>query len=300
MSNQHFLQAIRAWANDDIPTAARLASRAFEREPEHLVYAEAALYLDRVLQEGRQNVYVSPKGFRAFIRSGGNVSIYRETSAALKQVYEQHGPISLLDIGVGDGLALLPALTDNIRQIDLIEPSTALLDQTSAALAKRGVPHRGHNGTLQQFVAQHGDAYWDLAEATFSLQSIPPDERSVLLHWLRTHVDRLIMVEFDVPTFASGADPTDFLSLQRIDYVTTRYLRGLTEYHNQTKDDSVVAQGFLMPVFFGYFDRSANRTNWEIPIPDWVKLLHAAGFTQIEARPIFDYWWAPACMIDAS
>lgn len=303
-ANARFVQAVEAWANEDFERAAREANHAFEQEPDHLVYGEAAAYLDRVLQKGRENVYVSPRGFRAFIRGGGNIHLYEATSAALKQVYESAGPLALLDIGVGDGLALLPALSENIRQIDLVEPSAELLAQTEAALEKRGVPHRAFNLTLQQFEAQpagqsQGQGQWDIAQATFSFQSVPPAERLAALRWLRERTKRMLIVEFDAPSYVGAAQPEDFLSPQRIDYVVTHYQRGLAEYDNRADDDSSVAQGFLMPVFFGYFDRSANRTNWEIPTQGWADLLREAGFAQLDIRPIFDYWWAPARLIGA-
>jgi len=299
-TNPRFVQALEAWANEDFELAAREANRAFEQEPDHLVYGEAAAYLDRVLLKGRANVYVSPRGFRAFIRGGGNIHLYEETSAALKGIYESMGPLALLDIGVGDGLALLPALTENIRQIDLVEPSAELLAQTEAALQRRGAPHRTFNLTLQQFEGQHaGLGPWDIAQATFSFQSVPPTERLAALGWLRERTTRMLIVEFDAPSYVGASQPEDFLSPQRIDYVVTHYQRGLAEYDNRADDDSSVAQGFLMPVFFGYFDRSANRTNWEIPAQGWADLLREAGFAQIDIRPIFDYWWAPARLIDA-
>ncbi len=295
--NDHFLRALTAWAAEDVAAAATHARLASAQEPQHSVYAEALTYLNRIVAQGRQNVYVSPQGFTAFIRGGGNIGLYRATSAALKSIYEGLGAIALLDIGVGDGLALLPALTDNVRQVDLLEPSAALLSHTSAMLAQRGVPAQAHNTPVQQFIAQPEQQarHWDLAQATFSLQSVPPSERVALLCWLRQHVGRLLMVEFDVPVFMGSADPADFLSPQRIDYVVAHYLRGLAEY--QPSED--VAQGFLMPVFFGYFDRTASRTNWEVPTQAWAALLREAGFGRVGVRPIFDYWWAPAQLIDA-
>ncbi|WP_437913789.1 hypothetical protein WME73_46380 [Sorangium sp. So ce302] len=47
-----------------------------------------------------------------------------------------------------------------------------------------------------------------------------------------------------------------------------------------------VAQGFLMPVLFGYVDRGATRTTFEHPIDDWAALLHEAGFARVDRRLI--------------
>jgi hypothetical protein len=72
---------------------------------------------------------------------------------------------------------------------------------------------------------------------------------------------------------------------------------GLSEYEGE--DRRLVAE-FIIPVMFGWFDRTAARTNYEHPLATWVEQLRAAGFSQIETRPIYDYWWSPAVLIDAS
>ena len=45
-----------------------------------------------------------------------------------------------------------------------------------------------------------------------------------------------------------------------------------------------------MPVLFGYFDRTAARTNWEGPIQGWADDLRAAGFTTVQTRLLSPYW----------
>jgi hypothetical protein len=72
----------------------------------------------------------------------------------------------------------------------------------------------------------------------------------------------------------------------------------LAEYE-EAADGEAVRQGFLMPVFFGGFDTSAARTNWEMPIDNWCELLKDAGFTKVETKLIYPYWWAKAYLIDA-
>jgi hypothetical protein len=54
-----------------------------------------------------------------------------------------------------------------------------------------------------------------------------------------------------------------------------------------------------MPVFFGGFDPGEARVNWEMPIAEWVRHLRNAGFNDIRTELIYDYWWAPAFLIDA-
>jgi len=217
------------------------------------------------------------------------VPLYDNTSAALKRIYESYPSLSLLDIGTGDGMALLPALTPNIRQLDVLEPSLAMLSQTTAALNARHIAHHAINATVQQ-VMQTGLGNFDVIQSTFALQSVPPDERPSVLAWLRAHTQRLVIAEFDAPLIPS------MFSDSRVGYFVERYERGLAEYAG---DNSRVAQGFLMPVFFGGFDHSEARVNWEMPIADWIGLLEAVGFVDVRRQPVFDYWWATAYLIDA-
>src|SRR5689334_4114040 len=76
------------------------ARRAAAQDPGDLVCAQAATYLQRVVEHGKQAVYVSGAGFSAFIRGGGNTPLYRATSAALREVYQRCPQLTLLDIGV--------------------------------------------------------------------------------------------------------------------------------------------------------------------------------------------------------
>ncbi len=289
-ADEQIYLALLAAGERDWLAAERHAALAAAAQPGELVYAACAEYLARVRAAGQQGVYVAPEAFGAFIRGGGNLPLYQAVSAALRQAHQAAGARSLLDIGVGDGLALLPALTDAIERVDLVEPSAALLTIASQQLMARSVPHQAFQGTLQEFVARADDR-WDVAEATFSLQSIEPAERVPLLAWLRAHCGRLLIAEFDTPAFA------DMYAPERVRYVLERFGQGLAEYAG---DGGLVAQGFLMPVMFGYFDRTAARTNYEHPLAEWQAQLQAAGFTQIAARQLYPYWWAPAFLLEAS
>ena len=135
-----------------------------------------------------------------------------------------------------------------------------------------------------------GKGNFDVIQSTYALQSLKPDERPRVLAWLRAHCKRLLIVEFDAPDLA------DMFDEARVLYFVEHYERGLAEY---TDDDGLVAQGFLMPVFFGGFDPSESRVNWEMPIAEWARLLREAGFVEVRAEPICDYWWATAYLIDA-
>jgi hypothetical protein len=284
-----FAEALRAFAADDVAGAAAAAAHAAAADPSSRLAREAAAYLARVSSEGKANVYVSGEAFGAFIREGGNVPLYQAVSAALRDAYAEHSDASLLDIGVGDGLALLPAITPAIHRVDLVEPSAALLVGVGEALETRGIPYHAFNGTIQAFAKGHSGP-WDIAQATFSLHSLPLEERRATLAWLRGHVGRLLVAEFDVPALGEGLEPA------RVAHFAERYEVGLAEYG---APDDQVAQGFLMPVFFGYFDRGVARVTYEQPIAAWEDDLRAAGFSSVARHHLYDYWWASAYLLDA-
>jgi hypothetical protein len=295
-----FRDALVAYGNQNHEKALQMTRQAAQADPANAVYVAAITYLERVMREGKRNVYVSPEAFGAFIRGGGNAPLYANTSAALRRAYDEYDSLSLLDIGVGDGLALLPALTPNIHHLDVLEPSLEMLNRTSAALNARGADHRAINATMQQLM-QTGIGDYDVIQSTYALQSLRPEERPHVLAWLRAHCKRLLIAEFDAPDFqqpSQGSEPYEGLATpERVRYFVERYQYGLEEYRG---DAGLVAQGFLMPVFFGGFDPTEARVNFEMPIADWTRLLRQAGFNDVRAEPVYDYWWATAHLLDAT
>jgi len=288
-----FRMALVACGQQHYDDAWRLARQAAQADPSNNVYAAAVVYLERTMRAGKPGVYALPEAFGAFIRGGGNVPLYENTSAALRRVYEQYRSLALLDVGVGSGLALVPALTPNVDRLDILEPSSAMLAQASAALRAQGIAHRAINMTAQQFVQAATDRY-DVAQATFALQALPPADRAQVLAGLRALADRLLIAEFDVPESASSQ--AGLATPERVRYFVERYARGLAEYAG----DGLVAQGFLMPIFFGAFDPTEARLNWEMPVADWARLLREAGFDHVRSELIYDYWWAPGYLLDAA
>ena len=273
-----FYLSLLAFGRNDVARAAEFTRNAACLDPDSRVFREAATYLERVHDKGKAGVYITGEAFAAFIRGGGNVALYTAINRTLRDLYREYSQVTVLDVGTGDGLALLPALTDTVTRLDILEPSEAMLARTAAALALRKTPYSAHHATVQQFIATH-DGQWDLIEATWSLQSVPPDERPAVFRWAREHSRRLLIAEFDVPAFSGLCEP------ERVEYILGRYEHGLAEY-----EDDLVAQGFLMPVLFGYFDRTAARTNWEGPIQGWADDLRAAGFTTVQTRLLSPYW----------
>jgi len=290
-----FRMALVAYGQQHYDDAWRLAQQAAQADPSNDVYSAAVVHLERTMQTGKPAVYGLPEAFGAFIRGGGNVHLYENTSAALRRVYEQYRSLALLDVGVGSGLALVPALTPNVGRLDILEPSAAMLAQASAALHARGIAHRAINMTAQQFI-QSGAGHYDVAQATYALQALPPADRGHVLAGLRALADRLLIAEFDVPEWASSH--TGLATPERVRYFVERYARGLAEYADD--DDGLVVQGFLMPIFFGAFDPTEARLNWEMPIAEWARLLREAGFDRVRSELIHDYWWAASYLLDAT
>ena len=256
-----------------------------------------AAALRRHLSEaGPTSAYDAHEAFQAFIRGGDNVPLYRAVSRAMTERYGQPPVQRLLDIGTGDGMALLPALWIAVhkpRRIDMIEPQADLRAslEPGCRAAAPGCELAVHGTTLQAFVRSLSAAdHWDLAQSSFALQSLPPAERIEALRALRPHVDTLVLVEFDVPALAHGSDAY-FHSIAR------RYERCLAQYGDEA---DLIARGFLAPMLAGQLRRDVAPSNWEQPVADWQRELEQAGYRLREARPLYDYSWSPAWWLEAS
>jgi hypothetical protein len=285
-----FYLALAAFAGSDLPAATAYAGRASQLAPADAVLAAACVYLERVRAGGMRAVYLNPAGFSAFIRGGSNQRLYRATSAALRSVYAGLNAATLLDIGVGDGMALLPALDEHIARVIAVEPSGVMLEKTANELRRRGVRFEAIPQTIQEYAERTHTLQCDVAQATFSLQSLAPAARARIWPWLRQHARRVLVAEFDVPNSSVA------FSARWVAHVLGRYRRGLAEYAGEP----LVIQEFLMPVMFGYFDPTATRTNYEQSSSDWAAEARAGGFTNVLTELLDDYWWAPAYLFDVT
>ncbi|GAA1966352.1 class I SAM-dependent methyltransferase [Amycolatopsis minnesotensis] len=276
-------EALTALHSGERDTARELAARAGENGS--LLGAELARFLGA---GSNGDVYREPEAFAAFIRGGGNVELYRRLSQELAASYDTLKPGSLLDLGCGDGLAIGPALDQAKHlpaEIDLVEPSAALLD-----VAKTRVPGspRFWAKTAQEFLDETEGKHWALAQSTFALQTIPEAERGDLLRRVRARTGRLLIAEFNVLAPAEGTE-------EHLRALATRYERGIREYAG---DASLVAQGFLLPMLVGQLG-GGTRNNWEQPAVAWRADLEEAGFSYVDIESLADYWWSPAVLIRA-
>ena len=287
----NFIDAMFAYHEQLFEKAHKLTEKAADAEPDSLFYRQAMQFLAGVVENKSSDVYASPEGFAAFIRGGGNVPLYTSTSAQLKKLYDGNGPATLLDIGVGDGHALLPALSENITHLDLVEPSTAMLKSLAQKLGGYDLQFQLHPRTWQAFHEEiEQNRHWDIIQMTFSAHSFMPQERAELLKWCAQKCEQLLLVEFDVPLFET------MLDAETIGFYVEKYELGLAEY----ADNELVMQRFLMPVFFGNFAHDSQRYTFEQPAENWVSDLKKAGFANIERYPIFDYWWGQAFLLQVS
>ncbi|WP_244667735.1 hypothetical protein [Xanthomonas sp. D-99] len=155
----------------------------------HLANALAALgarddagssrYLERAVQQGSimgraiiealehgssRNAYDEPRAFEVFIRGGGNLALYDAVSAELANLYDALRPSTLLDIGAGDGMALVPAIEASGHvpdQMDVVEPNEMLLGKLIASLPLV----QGYRMTMQNFLeGVDAEDHWDLGK----------------------------------------------------------------------------------------------------------------------------------------
>ncbi|MCW2525624.1 MAG: hypothetical protein JWM76_484 [Pseudonocardiales bacterium] len=277
--------ALRALVDGDRARARELAAAA--------TGSRLGTELSRFLAQGDQGwVYDQPAAFELFIRGGGNVELYRVASTALADLYDRRGVRSLLDIGSGDGLAVLPALVQARRrplQVDLVEPSAPMLDRLITDAGERGLSGlttwatdaRGFLGAVSP------GRRWHLAQSTFALHALAPSDRAAVLAGLHQRADALAIVEFDVPTVEVG-------TAAHLESLAVSYERGLADY-----DGDAVAQGFLMPVLVGQLAPGAPRATWEQPAEDWRRQVEAAGFASVTVEALAPYWSAPAFLLTA-
>jgi hypothetical protein len=283
--------ALAAVAGGDRALGARYAGQA----------AEAGSDLGRLLvaaltsSPGTTGVYDAPRAFRVFIQDGGNRALYEATSVALADSYRRRRPTSLLEIGPGDGHALLPALdaaaSSAPTSITLAEPSPALFDECRDRLSERGFaldPGVGPQ-SIQAVLGADPTRRWDLAESTFALHAVPPDQRTQVLHQLAERTERVVLAEFDVRLPPPG-------TAEHLRELAVRYERGLAEYQDER---DLVGAGFLVPVLLGQLEPGAVRSTWEQSADEWAVQVSAAGFADVRVEPLADYWWSPAFVLTA-
>ncbi len=246
MATTAFCSFLDHWTRQETAEAVAVL-RVAAAESESGLDPSIALLFDAITSHVQQaprsgeGVYIdSADAFELFVSTGGNVEMYEAIDVALHDAWHSGSGgssrkgWSLLDVGTGGGLGLLPALSRTASTADrelpaileLVEPSMPMLtpavqqikqllqqhslrrsatlssDMDNAAVAAKHNPTelRVHNLTLQDLMARQDlqMTRWDVCQATFSLQSLPPLERRRGLAWLAKRCSRLLLVEFDV------------------------------------------------------------------------------------------------------
>lgn len=277
------VDVLLAVAGARLAEAASLAADAAAADPADPLAAALAAALGR----NRTDVYATPAGFQAFIDNASNVELYDATIGHLRAIHHRVRPASVVDVGCGDGRVTVSVLADGVSEIHLVEPSGEMLSQ---AVGRAGWPvaPTAHHTDLAGFVASlAAAARFDLVQSTFAMHTVPSDERIELAAGLRPHLDRLVIVEFDVPAFADR-------SREHARYAVDRYRTGVAEYVSHP----TAIEGFLMPVLLGQFEPDGVRHTYEGPAQQWRRDLERAGYgVSIEA--FHPYWWGPTVCIEA-
>ncbi|QYG95111.1 class I SAM-dependent methyltransferase [Iamia sp. SCSIO 61187] len=276
------LDAVTRGAWDE---AAKRAEQARSLAPDRLLPGALGEHLAR----GRDDVYSEPEAFERFIDGGGNVGLYEHAGRALAAVHAEHRPERVLDIGCGEGRLTAASLRDGLRHLDLVEPSAELMDRACRRLEGHGAEVACHAMGAEEVATTLAGERWGLAQSTFALHAVAPGARAAVLADLVGRVDALLLVEFDVPAFTDRSE-------DHLRYLVERYEVGLAEYAG----DTVVAQGFLLPVLVAQIAPDKARHTWEQPVAAWGDELRAAGFASVRHRKVSDYWWAPAHLVEAS
>ncbi len=279
------VDALLAVAASDHDAALAAAEAARRDSPDSLLAERLARFLRGAAGAG---VYDDPTSFEQFIDGGGNPHLYERTIDALRAVHRRAAPTSVLDIGCGDGRVAAAVVQDPATVVDLVEPSAELLSRAGVAMTAAGCEVSAHQQRIDDFLAGHPDRRWDLAQSTFAMSAVEPATRSAVLRELARRTDHLLVVEFDVPDVADRSE-------EHARHVVDRYERGVAEY----ADDPEVIDGFLLPVLVGQFDPSRTRHTFEQSADSWVAQLASAGFAT-DVRPISDYWWATAVLLEAT
>jgi SAM-dependent methyltransferase len=291
-SDDRLVAALRAVRDGDTVTALASARAAAEADGDALL---PRLLADHLARPVDADVYDAPAAFQAFITGGGNVALYDATSGRLARRHADFRADRVLDIGCGDGRALVPALPparvgSPVAEVTIVEPSRALLDDAVGALQPVPVVVDARHATAEDLVATLGPSdRWDVAESTFALHALEPAARTQVLAALRGHAAHLVIVEFDVDLPPEGTDA-------HLAELAERYERGAHEYDG---DGGLVAHGFLLPVLLGQLDAGRPRATWEQPAAAWCDQLEAAGWSDVTVEPVAPYWWAPAVAFTA-
>jgi len=235
-------------------------------------------------------VYVDPGAFERFISGGSNIGLYAATIDALSELNQQRRPLSMLDIGCGDGRITAATVPDSCRELHVVEPSEAMLATAFERIAQsRTVGVEGTSATLQSLLTTAPDRGWEAVQSTFALHNLSPQDRAEALSTLALRTRSIAIVEFDVPSFADR-------SSEHARYAASTYEAGIAEYRSEPS----VISGFLLPVLVGQFAPDQPRHTYEQPVESWAEDLRRARFQSVTTTPVAEFWWANAWLVHGS
>src|SRR5262249_15586262 len=155
-SDEAVVRALRLLASGEPGQALRALKAPGRAEGEGRLRAALREYL-QAAGDGRG--YEDPAAFQAFISGGGNVALYRATSTTLAAEYAAGSIATVLDVGCGDGRAVVPAAASRgpgAPELDLVEPSAALLGAAEEHARAAGLRFTSHHSTLQDWLRHAG------------------------------------------------------------------------------------------------------------------------------------------------
>jgi len=279
-------EALMAISAGELESAIDVLDRVRRIQPDELLARALAEFLGLALST---ELYDEPTAFEEFISHGDNPNLYSRTVASVEAIHRTNRPATVLDIGCGDGRITAAVLGSSTSQVDLVEPSTELLESAVELVAGPGRAADGYDLGIATFLDRLAPSTsWDLVQSTFALHNLTPAARLAVFDQLAGRSRRLVIVEFDLPDYEDG-------SVEHATYAAERYAVGVEEY----RDHPDVISGFLMPVLVGQFDPSRHRSTFETSIEAWRVQLEASGWNVTNEVRVADYWWAPAVCIEA-
>jgi ubiquinone/menaquinone biosynthesis C-methylase UbiE len=312
---ESFRSAVVRYSEGDMEGALKALEGTQTNEPREVFFLQQ---VKRFLSQRKDSteLYVDPSGFEAFTRGGSNVALYEAVHEALGKLYASRGSdLSLLDVGCGEGAALVPALKRAqeaaraegreefpLKKIALLEPSSMLaacerkLREAAEALGI-SVEVESISSNIEQVCSSL--EHFSFVESSFALQNVNKHDRARVLSELAKKCDVFVLIEFD----CSAIDLSEAARFEdrTIDGFLEKYIGGVNEFNAQLSESyglsenqmSAAIEGFLVPILFHNFTGHSKLN--EQSAAQWLDELRTT-FSDVRVQTINEYWWAPCVM----